>query len=478
MNSSVVDTSQVNKEIKIEIDGETVRRTYDAVSQRYAKSASVPGFRPGHAPASVVKTRFKDEIRTDVLRELVPDSINAAIEKHKLEVIGEPDVHLENSEGLKMNGSEPISLHVHVEVMPEITLGEYKGLEVERRVRPVSDAEVEQALENVRQNSASLEPVEDRPSASGDTVTVDLKGIFLDEPDHEPITVDLVDVELGGGRVQQEFSEHLVGVNVDEEKTFTVNYPEDFSSPGLAGKRIEYHASVTAVRHTVLPDLDDEWVKSLDQEGIETVDQLREHIRADFTAQATHDADNRMRADLLRKMVEAHEIEAPSAFIHHQTNQLVENFAREMMMRGVNPRGQEQTFWEMVGRQMQPQAEQDVRGMLLIEKIGDAEKIEVSDAEIQEEIERLATASGQPLEQVRATLTKNDGERSIANRLRSRKALDIVVENARVTEGEWREPEPITTTATSESAADAAEANPTADEDREATKAETSSPSS
>src|ERR1700712_5405668 len=117
MKSSVVDKSQINKEIKIEIDGDTVRRTHDAISNRYAKSASLPGFRPCHAPVSVVKTRFKDEIRTEVLRELVPDSINAAIEEHKLDVIGEPDVHLENSEGLAMNGTEPISLHVHVEVM-------------------------------------------------------------------------------------------------------------------------------------------------------------------------------------------------------------------------------------------------------------------------------------------------------------------------------------------------------------------------
>jgi trigger factor len=477
MKSEVVDNSQINKEIKIEIDGETVRRTYDEISKKYAKSVNVPGFRPGHAPVGVIKTRFKDEIRSEVLRELVPDSINAAIEEHKLEVIGEPDVHLENSEGLAMNGSEPLSLHVHVEVMPDIELGTYKGLEVERLTRPVTDEQVDEALEQFRQSSASMEPVEDRAAESGDTVTVDLKGIFLDAPDDEPISVEEIEIELGAGKVQQEFSDNLLGVGSDDERTFTVNYPDDFTSPGLAGKRVEYTAKVTAVRKLALPELDDEWAKSLDQEGVTTLTELRDRAKADFAARAAEEAENHVRAELVKQMLEKHEIEVPAAFLQHQTNQLVENFARELMMRGVDPRTQDQSFWKMVGAQMQPQAEQDVRGMLLIERIADEEKIEIADDEIDAEIARLAEASGKSEEQVRATLTKNDGVRSIANRLRSRKALDIVVDNARVTDGEWREPEPEAVTANAEAVSDAAATDQTADEEANATNAETSSPS-
>lgn len=472
MKSSVTDNSQINKEIKIEIDGDTVRKTYDQISQQYAKSVRVPGFRPGHTPTSVVKTRFKDEIRSEVLRELVPNAINEAIEEHKLDVIGEPDIHLENSEGLAMNGSEPISLHVHVEVMPKIELGEYKGLEIERRTRPVSDEDITQAIENYRQSAATMEAVEDRSAEAGDTVTVDLKGTFLDAPDDEPISVEDVEIELGGGKVQPEFSDNLLGVKTDDEKSFTVSYPEDFSSAGLAGKRVEYQAKVTAVRRQTLPELDDEWARSMDQEGVTTVAELHDRVRGDFQARAAEEADNRMRADLVKQMADKHEIEPPTAFIQHQTNQLVENFARELMMRGVDPRTQDKNFWQMVGNQMQPQAIEDVRGMLLIERIADEEKIEVSDDEINEEIERLAEASGQSVEQVRATLTKNDGVRSIANRLRSRKAIDIVVENARVTEGEWREPEPEAETAAAETASDAAPDEPTANEEANATKAD------
>lgn len=472
MKSTVTDNSQINKEIKIEIEGDLVRKTYDQISQQYAKSVRVPGFRPGHTPTSVVKTRFKDEIRSEVLRELVPDAVNAAIEEHKLDVIGEPDIHLENSEGLTMNGSEPISLHVHVEVMPKIELGEYKGLEIERRTRPVTDDMVEDLIQSFRQNAATLEPVEDRAAEAGDTVTVDLKGTFVEEPDKEPILVEDVDIELGGGKVQQEFSDNLLGVKADDEKDFTVAYPEDFSSEGLAGKKVDYHAKVSAVRRLTLPEVDDEWAKSMDQEGVTTVVEMRSHLRADLEGRAAHEADNRLRAELVKQMADKHEIETPSAFVQHQTNQLVENFARELMMRGVDPRTQDKSFWQMVGQQMQPQAIQDVRGMLLVDRIADEEKIEVSDDEINEEIEQLATSSGQSVEQVRATLTKNDGVRSIANRLRSRKALDIVVENARVTEGEWREPEPEVTTAETETTSDAAATEPTADEEANATTAD------
>src|SRR5438270_1452542 len=163
MKSEVIDVSPTRKEIKIEIEANTVRSAYDRISDRYAQAATVPGFRPGHAPRSVVRTRFKDKIRGDVLQELVPQAVQDAIAEHALDVIGEPELHLDNAEGLADKfGTEPISLHVHVEVLPEVTLGEYKGLEAARRVRPVMDEDVDRVIEDLREASATLEPVEER----------------------------------------------------------------------------------------------------------------------------------------------------------------------------------------------------------------------------------------------------------------------------------------------------------------------------
>src|SRR5687768_13456388 len=137
MKTELIDVSPTRKEIKIEIEPELVREKFDSISDRYAKQASVPGFRRGHAPRSVVRSRFKTEIRGEVLRELVPDAVNNAIQKHELATIGEPDVHLDNEEALKRIGEEPISFHVGVEVLPRVELGNYKGIEAARKVRPV-----------------------------------------------------------------------------------------------------------------------------------------------------------------------------------------------------------------------------------------------------------------------------------------------------------------------------------------------------
>src|SRR3954464_11416733 len=211
LKNELIELSPTRKENKIEIEADTVRAAYDRISDQYAQHASVPGFRPGHAPRSVVRTRFKDKIRGDVLQELVPQAVQDAIQKHQLDAIGEPQLHLENSEGLNKIGAEPISLHVHVEVLPEFTLGEYKGLEAARRVRPVTDEDVERVIEGLRETSAALQPVEDRGAQTGDTVTVNFQGKFVETPDQEDINVDDVDVEIGGAGVQQEFTDNLMG---------------------------------------------------------------------------------------------------------------------------------------------------------------------------------------------------------------------------------------------------------------------------
>jgi trigger factor len=437
MKTEVVDVSPTRKEIKIEIEAGTVRSAYDRITARYAQMATVPGFRPGHAPHSVVRSRFKDKIRTDVLQELVPQAVQDAISELSLNVIGEPDLHLDNSQGLDKLGSAPISLHVHVEVLPEVTLGEFKGLEASRRMRPVADEDVDRVIEGLRDASASLQPVEDRGAEVGDTVTVTFNGKFIETPEEEDINVEDVDVELGGPGVQPEFTENLLGVRADEVRNFTVDYPADFTSKGLAGKKVEYAATVTAVRRKELPELDDEWAKSLGEE-FESLENLRQKVREDLVKRAGVESDNRIRSEVMKRLVEAHPFEVPQTLSEHQANNRLESAVRDMIGRGIDPRGQE-INWEGVREQLKAQAEFDVRGSMLLELIAEQEKIEVTDEEIEAEINSIAEASRQSPEQVRAALTKQGGATSIADRLRNRKALDLIVENARVTDAEWRE---------------------------------------
>ena len=440
MKTELVDVSPTRKEIKIELEPEIVRQKFDSISDRFAKQASVPGFRRGHAPRSVVRTRFKTEIRGEVLRELIPDAVNHALEKHELAAIGEPDVHLDEGESLEKIGEGPISFHVGVEVFPTVELKNYKGLAVARSLRPINDDDVNQMVDQLREASAALQPVEDRGAELGDTVTVSFHGKYLNEAEGEPAAEDIdvpdVDVVLGGPGVQQEFTDNLLGVNADDEKNFVVDYPEDFSSKGLAGKKVEYQARVSTVRRKELPELDDEWARSLG-EDFDSIDTLKAKVREDLERRAAADADHHLRSEVMRQLLKEHEFEVPQSFVDQQTNFRMENVVREMIGRGIDPRSQELN-WEGAREELKGQAEADVRGSLLLERIAEAEQIEVSDEEIATEIETIAQASRQPLEQVRATLTKDGGERSIAHRLRNRKALDLLIQNAKVTDEEWQ----------------------------------------
>ncbi|HEU4508001.1 MAG TPA: trigger factor [Pyrinomonadaceae bacterium] len=438
MKTELIDVSPTRKEIKIEIDPEQVKSEFDRISQQYSKAANVPGFRPGHAPTSVVRTRYKSEIRSEVLRELLPNAVNNAIVEHKLVVLGEPDVQFDNTEALERLGEEPLTLKVTVEILPDIKLDTYKGIEATRIKRPISDDDVNKMIESLREASASLQPVEDRASQLGDTVTINATGKMVDEPESEEIKVDDVEVVLGAPGVIEQFTENLTGVKPEDTRTFTVDYPADYNSKGLAGKKVEYTAEVTAVRQKELPEFDDEWAKSLGGD-FDSAETLKAKVREDLEARATAESDRHLRDQLIRKLIDSNQFEVPQSLIEQQTGHRLQDVARQMMSRGMDPNNQELN-WEAATEEMRVQAEGDVRATMLLEKIAEAENITVSNEEVEAEIQAIASAARQPLEQVRAALTKDGGERSIAHRLRNRKALEFLVENAQVTDGEWTEP--------------------------------------
>lgn len=448
MKTELIDVSPTRKEIKIEIEPAEVRSAYDRVSAQYSKGVTVPGFRPGHAPTSVVRTRYKGEIRSEVLRELLPEAIQSAILEHSLAALGEPEVEFDNTQEIERLGEAPLTLKVRVEILPEIKLDTYKGLEAVRRRRPVTDADVQRVIDGLREASASLQPVEDRAAELGDTVTVNARGNLVDEPEEEEIKVDDVEVVLGGPGVHQEFTDNLLGVRPDDSKTFVVVYPDDHTTPGLAGKKVEYVTEVTAVRRKEVPEVDDEWAKSLGGD-FDSVATLRARVHEDLEQRSSTESDRNVRDELIRKLLDAHKFEVPQTLVDQQTNYRLEGVARQMIGRGLDPRDQ-QINWEGAREELKVQAEEDVRATMLLEKIAEAESISVSNEEVEAEIDAITNASRQPKEQVRAALTKNGGERSIAHRLRNRKALDLLMENASITDGEWTEPKQVEDEATDE----------------------------
>lgn len=436
MKTELKAVSPTQKELHIEIPAEDVRQVFNKVSQQYAKLANVPGFRKGFAPLDIVKVRFKDDIQQEVMRELIPKRVQAAIEEHELNPLGEPHLHLEDQENAKFNGSQPITLHVHVEVMPEIAAPNYIGLEAIRRIRPVNDEELEKVIEERRQQGAALVPVEDRKSQSGDTLIVDLEGTFVDKPEEEPIRADDLELTLGEEYVEKSFTENLIGLVEDEEKEFTVEYPEDFGAAGLAGQKVAYKAKVKSVGVIELPEADDEWAQGLEEE-FKSMKDLRKKLREDLEMMAKMDADNKVRDELLTKLIDSHEIEVPNTLIDIQARNLLNNFANDLMRQGMDPKAVGEDFIKMAFEQMKGQAERDVRGAMLLEKVADLENVEVSGDEIAEELEKMAAYYRVTPEEIRTSLAQQGGESSIADRLRSRKAVEILVDKAKITDGEW-----------------------------------------
>lgn len=436
MKTELIEVSPTQRELKIEIDAETVKEVYNQVCHKYAKGANVPGFRKGLAPVDVIKLRFKNEIQQETLQELLSKRVTEAIQENDLHPLTEPELHLEDAENLKLNGSQPLSLHVHMEVMPEIPTPDYKNLEATRRVKPLAEGELEGILEERRQQFSTLIPVEDRASEEGDTVIVDLEGTFVGEPDAEPIKADDLEIPLGDELIEKSFTENLIGVRQDEEKEFTVEYPADFSSPALAGKTVEYKAKIKSVGKVELPALDDEWAQSLD-EGYESMQDLRDKLGKDLEAVAKTDADARVRNELVAKIIENHEFEVPNTLIENQARNLLNNFAQDMQQRGVDLNNVEQDFVQMAYTQMRSQAEKDIRGAMLLEKIAEEENIEVSKEEVDDEIMRIAHYYRTTPDQIRASLAQQGGEGNIAGSLRTRKAVEAIIENAKITDGEW-----------------------------------------
>lgn len=437
MKSELKELSPTKKEIHLQIDADTLKAAYGKVSQKYTKRANVPGFRKGYAPLDVVRMRFKEEIKSEVLQEVVPAQVAAAIQEHKLHPLTEPQLHLDDHENVKVNGSEPLSLHIHVEVMPEIPEPKYAAIDVIRRVKPVTDGEIEDLIAERLQKEAALIPVEGRKSKFGDTVIADLEGTFADGPAGEPIKADDIEVELGGEHIEASFTENLIGVQEDDEKEFTVAYPAEFSSEALAGKTVNYKAKIKSVGKTEVPELNDAWAKSLD-EGYKSLADLRKKLKTDLEKYAEADADARVRNNAIAKLIEENLFEVPNTLIDNQARNLLNNFAQDMQQRGVDLNNVESQFIEMAYTNMRSQAERDVRGAMLLDKIAEMEKVEVAESEINEEIGKMADYYKASSEEIRESLEKQGGGvDNIHNNLKTRKAIEAIVAKAKITNGEW-----------------------------------------
>jgi trigger factor len=422
------------RRLDIQIPANIVNDEVSRASAEMARVARVPGFRPGRVPTSVIRSRYKTELRQEALRNLLPSAVETAVATHKLRVVGEPGV-----EKLDFADDGTLDVSVLVEILPDFELADYKGVPLTKRVYKVSDRDVQKVVDEMREASAQLVAVDEegREARDGDFVAVDLEGEYVDAGEgheghaHEPLKADDVTIEIGGANVQPEFTENLRGLKVGDEKTFRVSYPEG-AAPGMAGHTVEYTARVAAIRTRDVPEFDDEFASEQGDGEYKTADELRAAIRENLEKQAEARTERDLHEAALDALVAANEFPVPEVMARARAQERMQTLIRSLSQQGIDPRGLH-LDWAALRDSSLKHAERDVRSVFVIDRIAEREGITASDEELEAEISRMAEALGQSVEQLRARLTKEGGADSIRDQMRSRKALDLVIDAARVT---------------------------------------------
>ncbi len=406
------------REIAVEVPAQDVQRETEALIQKYQKLARLPGFRKGHVPASIIRQRFSEDIKTEVVEALVPRYFRQEAEKQGLIPVSQPRVT-----DLHIHDGEPLRFKASFEVLPEIKVEGYKELRADKPVIEITDEEVQQALNHLQEQHAAFEAIEGRALADGDFAQVSLDGRPKDG-EGQPVHMDDVLVEIGGKNTMPEFTEHLRGASAGDEKTFEVKYPEDSNDQRLRGKTFDYTVKVLSLKKKNLPELNDAFAKELgDFTGIEDV---KKRVRENMEAEKKHTAEHEAKDKLVAELVKRNDFEVPEAMVDRQIDVRLERGLRALAAQGMRPEDMKKMDLNRLRAGQRDQAVQEVKASLLLDRIADLEKVEVSDEEIDHEIEALALQTKQTSEAVRARLTRDGALDRIRNRIRNEKTLNFL----------------------------------------------------
>ncbi len=426
MSPTETKESATKREIQVEIPLEDVNRQTDSLIQKYQKVARIPGFRRGHVPASIIRQRFSEESKTDMVEALIPRYFRQEAERLGIHPVSQPRVT-----DLHLHEGEPLRFKAAFEVLPEIKLEGYKELRADKPEIAVSEADVEQALADLREQHASFTSVEGRTLADGDFAQVSLdgnpkvsEGGETKSGEGQPVHMDEVLVEIAGKNTMPEFTEHLRGIHTGDERTFDVNYPQDTEDKRLAGKTFSYAVKVQSIKQKSLPELNDEFAKTLG--AFQTVDDVRKAIREQMESERTNQAEREAKEKLVRELIQRNDFEVPDSLIEQQIDIRLERGLRALAAQGLTAEQMKKMDLHRLRSGQREQAIHDVKAALLLERVAEEEKVHVGDEELDRELESLAKQSKQTSEAVRARLTRDGGLDRIRTRIRNEKTLDFL----------------------------------------------------
>jgi len=410
------------RELDLEIPADEVSKAMERVAKEFARIANVPGFRRGKAPISLIRRRFADDIKGEVLQSLVPERVEKAVAEQKLTPVSQPQVDkLDYAEG------QPLKFRAVFEVLPDFELGNYKGLEIELPAMDVTDEDVAKALEETRERAAAFAPVEGRAVENGDFVQLKLLGTPAGGGD--PLQADSVLCHIGAEETMAAFNENLRGAKAGEHKNFDVVYPADYPDAKLAGKTYHYAAEVLGIKTKKLPELNDEFAK--DVSDVATLDELKKKVRESLEHQRDHKHKELQHERILAALVKLHDFPVPEALVEHQMDVRLERVVRSLAAQGVDPRAVN-VDWVTLRRRQQERAADDVKAELIVDRIASAENIDVTEQEVDQELQHLAGHGGESAEAIRARLTKQGALDRMKAKLRSDKTLDWLAQNSRI----------------------------------------------
>lgn len=400
----------------------------EGIAKAYIKNAkkfNIPGFRKGKAPRKLIEKYYGEGIfYEDAINEVCPEAYEEAIKEHNLEPVDRPTIEI-----IEIESGKGIVFKAEVTVKPEVELGQYKGIEVEKKEYNVTDEDVENELEILRNRNARIIDVTDRPVKRGDIVTIDFKG-FIDDKEFEGGSAENYKLEIGSGRFIPGFEEQLIGATIGNEVNVDVTFPEDYRSEELAGKPALFKVTVKEIKEKELLPLDDEFAKDVSE--FDTLEELKADIKRKKLEEAERMAKNEYENDLIKKVVQNAKVDIPEVMIDNQIESMIRDFDYQLRFQGLDLDSYMKYMnisYEEMKQSYKEAAEDRVKTQLVMEAITKAENIEVTDEELEAEVEKTAKQYNQDVEKFRKSLRERDIE-YIREGLQLQKTIDFLVEHS------------------------------------------------
>jgi trigger factor len=432
VNVSVENLAPCKKLVRVELDAAAVDAAFAAITKDYQKQAALPGFRPGKAPLPMVVKKYDAEIKEEAKRKLIGENYRQAIEEQKIQVVGYPDI-----EEVQFGRGQALQFTATVETAPDFQLPEYKGLPAQLETKSVSDADVDRALELLRGQHAKFETVA-RALAGGDVAVVNYTGTCDGKPITElaPTAKGLTEqknfwVETTDGGFIPGFAAQLIGASAGEKRTINVDFPADFVTPQLQGKKGVYEVEVVEVKEKVLPPLDEELAKKF---GAENLEKLREGVRKDLENELKYSQSKAIRAQTIRALMGRVNFELPESAVANETRNVVYDLVRQNTQRGIGRELIEQQKDEIYSHAA-VSAKERVKFAFLAQRIAEQEKITVSQEDAVKRCQQLAMMYQMPFDQFLKDLQKRNGVNEIYEQVLHEKVLELIEKNAIISEG-------------------------------------------